>query len=417
MKVFWSWQSDLPSKVSRSFVKDALTEAVAAVAIDLSLAEADRPEVDHDTKDEPGLVEIVSTIFKKIEGASVFVGDVTPVAKTDKGKLVPNPNVMIELGHALKSLGHEKIILISNAAYGGGPEDLPFDLRHRRGPITFKLRPEDGPSRIASQKGALVAALSDALRSNLGAALAIKDAGATFPLYPAASSDCGTWLAPGEGIEHQSFFQDGGVASTWKVAEGPKAYLRVCPARWSKEKPKRRVIQGAPAEVRVSAEGGYTSGDGGANSFGVVSVGLNGRAPGEVHAVTQWFDKSGEIWGFNSRISGSKDGRSQLSHYFILGFWAKLLRRSVLTLNHFGASVPFRVEAGVTGLDGLHWSSSGSNQALDGAMVHVSQGRDWSSQAQVDFLADAYNILADAFNQPNLTREQARNIIAQTGGV
>ena len=110
MKVFWSWQSDLHSNVSRNFVKDALADAVAKVASDLSLSEAERPEVDHDTKDEPGLVEIVSTIFKKIEGASAFVGDVTPVAKTDKGKLVPNPNVMIELGHALKSLGHEKII-------------------------------------------------------------------------------------------------------------------------------------------------------------------------------------------------------------------------------------------------------------------------------------------------------------------
>lgn len=417
MKVFWSWQSDLPSNVSRNFVKDALGDAVAKVASDLSLSEAERPEVDHDTKDEPGLVEIVSTIFKKIEGASAFVGDVSPVARTEKGKLVPNPNVMIELGHALKSLGHEKIILISNAAYGGGPEDLPFDLRHRRGPITYKLRPEDGPSRIASQKSALVAALSDALRSNLGAALSIKDAGATFLVHPAAPSDPGTWLAPGEGIDHQSFFQDGGAGSTWQVTEGPKAYLRICPLGWSKDKPKRRAIQDAPAEFRLSAEGGYSNGDGGANSLGVVSVGLNGGAPGEVHAVTQWFDKSGEIWGFNSRISGAKSGRSQLSHYFILGFWAKLLKRAIVTLNHFGASVPFRVEAGVTRLGGLHWSPSGSNQALDEAMVHVAQGRDWSSEAQVAFLTDAYNALADAFNQPNLTREQVQQIIARAGGV
>ncbi len=33
MKIFWSWQSDPPAKVSREFVKGALHDAVATISM------------------------------------------------------------------------------------------------------------------------------------------------------------------------------------------------------------------------------------------------------------------------------------------------------------------------------------------------------------------------------------------------
>lgn len=104
MKVFWSWQSDTLAKNNHFFVRDALTLALQQVANDLDLTEAERPEIDHDTKGEPGLVSIVDTIFEKINQSAVFVGDLTFIGTTEKGKLLPNPNVMIELGHAMTQL-------------------------------------------------------------------------------------------------------------------------------------------------------------------------------------------------------------------------------------------------------------------------------------------------------------------------
>lgn len=46
MKVFYSWQSDTPAKVGRTFIRDALEAAIAG----LHLEDAVRPEIDQDTK-------------------------------------------------------------------------------------------------------------------------------------------------------------------------------------------------------------------------------------------------------------------------------------------------------------------------------------------------------------------------------
>jgi hypothetical protein len=42
----------------------------------------------------PGTPPITDTILKKIQNCDIFVPDVTFVASTAGGKLVPNPNVM-----------------------------------------------------------------------------------------------------------------------------------------------------------------------------------------------------------------------------------------------------------------------------------------------------------------------------------
>lgn len=169
--VFWSWQSDLPPDITRHFVKEALNQALKKVNAELELEQAERIELDHDTKGEAGMVEIAKTIFEKIEDCEVFVADITPIAEvqsSETGKKVPNPNVMIELGYALHELGHKRIITVANLAFGGKPEDLPFDLRHRRGAITFTLHTTEDKA-YEKQMKLLVKQLVNALKVNLEA--------------------------------------------------------------------------------------------------------------------------------------------------------------------------------------------------------------------------------------------------------
>lgn len=169
--VFWSWQSDLPAATTRDFIKGALAEALVKVADELELEAADRLELDHDTKGEAGLVEIVSTIFKKIDDCQIFVADITPVAESKTNtaaKKIPNPNVLIELGYAIREAGPQRVITVANLAFGGKPEELPFDLRHRRGAITYHLENAKDPAVEKIRKG-LVNQLTAALKTNLAA--------------------------------------------------------------------------------------------------------------------------------------------------------------------------------------------------------------------------------------------------------
>jgi hypothetical protein len=127
--IFYSWQSDLPNPTNRGFIQTALEKTAKAIAADRSTD--DVPIIDRDTEGVPGAPHIAKTIFEKIAAADVFVADVSITQGREDGRPTPNPNVLIELGYALCSLGDPRIVLVLNDAYGG-PEDLPFDLKMHR---------------------------------------------------------------------------------------------------------------------------------------------------------------------------------------------------------------------------------------------------------------------------------------------
>jgi len=173
MKIFWSWQSDTHQPSNRYFVRDVLGE-LAKVLNGLDGAEeADRPSenveytegepddsdevlIDHDMKGLGGSPRIAERILEKIAAAAVFVADVTPVAKTAGGKHVPNPNVMLELGYALRALGEDRIVLVGNQFYGATLARVPFDLRHRSAPAFYSLSRDGSDERKAEVAIALV---------------------------------------------------------------------------------------------------------------------------------------------------------------------------------------------------------------------------------------------------------------------
>jgi hypothetical protein len=131
--VFWSWQSDSPAATNRNFIEDCLERAIKQLGKISALI----IRVDRDTKGVGGTPSIADTILAKIRASDVFVWDATLVSAAPR--FSPNPNVLLELGYALAVLGDGRIIGIMNTYGTSTPEDLPFDLKHRRWPITYAL--------------------------------------------------------------------------------------------------------------------------------------------------------------------------------------------------------------------------------------------------------------------------------------
>lgn len=138
--VFYSWQSDLPRKITRDFIRDAAQAAIERIA--LSVVFEDSPRLDHDTKGVSGIPAIGDTILGKIDTCGVFLADVSLVGETTREgrekKKTPNPNVLLELGYAMGKVGWKRVVLVMNKEFGDA-EELPFDLRYRRFPIRYSI--------------------------------------------------------------------------------------------------------------------------------------------------------------------------------------------------------------------------------------------------------------------------------------
>jgi hypothetical protein len=159
-KIFYSWQSDLPNATNRGFIQRALEDAADAIKADQTVEV--EPVVDRDTQGVAGSPNIATTIYEKIDQAAVFVADVSIINyPSTSDRLTPNPNVLLELGYALKSLGINRIILVMNKVFGQ-PEQLPFDLRMNR-VVTYHM-PEQSEQRAPERKK-LQGIFEEALRS------------------------------------------------------------------------------------------------------------------------------------------------------------------------------------------------------------------------------------------------------------
>ena len=126
-KIFYSWQSDLPGNKTRNFIRDCIDEAID-LAEESEAIEAERDEA---TKDTTGAPNIVTTLFSKIDECDLFIADVSLcfTSNTPEEKKSPNPNVLLELGYAVKTLGWERVICLCNTDFG---KEYPFDIAHNR---------------------------------------------------------------------------------------------------------------------------------------------------------------------------------------------------------------------------------------------------------------------------------------------
>lgn len=133
ISIFWSWQSDSSTKTNRNFIEQCLKNAITKLKQNSAMI----IEIDRDTKGKGGTPDIANTILKKIRDADIFVWDATLCYS--KPRPSPNPNVLFELGYAISFLGEGRIIGIMNTSNGFDGNYLPFDLKHRRWPISYSL--------------------------------------------------------------------------------------------------------------------------------------------------------------------------------------------------------------------------------------------------------------------------------------
>ena len=150
-KVFYSWQSDLPSSTNRGLILKSLEKACAGLKAEGGIAV--EAVIDRDTLGLSGAPDISDAILSKIREADAFVADVSLVNILDRNieqyRPTPNPNVLVELGYALAKLGNEALVLVVNTHFGD-IENLPFDLRPLR-VLRYKASLEDDRAAVRKE--------------------------------------------------------------------------------------------------------------------------------------------------------------------------------------------------------------------------------------------------------------------------
>lgn len=394
--IFWSWQSDLDKRVTRDVIRDALASAIEDLHAELD----ERHELTSDTQGVPGSPDIVATILAKIDAASVFVGDVTPVAISAAGKAVANPNVLIELGYAKKSLGLPRVITVWNTAFEGAEIDrLPFDMRGRRAPISFHLAPDASTETLRVARDRLRKAFAEALR--LSVALGSPAAGDTFPDWqPSGPTSPALWFDD----QNPLTINEDGMPGSKSVHPGPYSYVRILPQSW---KVPRSWGEGANRPSILGTTHGYSSG---MTKGGHIVFSGSSRAP-EKRPLTNFviqFKSSGEIWGVTPFVTNGERGGSFYADAFI-GNAFKFIESNVRHLHENGAAGPYKVRMGFTDLSSMRWTTStgwgGQPVALeedaDAAMVLS----DSSETEILDALDVAWGEIAGAFGLSQPPRE------------
>ena len=129
IRVFFSWQSDLPKDINIKMIRNALAAACKAQKMT-------KPKInivlDEATRNTTGSPNITQKILEKIEESDIFIADITTVTGSKIGRPCPNPNVSYELGYAVANLGWDRVILMFNTKFGQFPNEVPFDFAQHR---------------------------------------------------------------------------------------------------------------------------------------------------------------------------------------------------------------------------------------------------------------------------------------------
>jgi hypothetical protein len=354
--VFFSWQADRSTKEGRNLIQRALETAVDKIAQDISIEEAVREglAVDKDTKGVPGSPPIFETILSKIDRAAVFVPDLTFVGVRAGGELTPNPNVLIEYGWALKSLGHLQIIAVMNAVYGApSRESMPFDLAHHRFPITYNLPDGAADATRKRQQEQLAEQLETALRTVLESeefkARLPKTPGPPPFKYKVPMNGRARFRPPGEPIgvkrDPMAAFTGSHPGAVY-LSEGAAVWLRLAPTSEITRLPKIAELENAmnllillPLCEAGASPGFVRGGDG----FGVHHGVGDEPSPSVVYAFT-----TGEIWAISTVFLGFVQDRIWLEE----SRFTKSLELCATFLDQLGVSGPYRWNVGMEGVQG-----------------------------------------------------------------
>lgn len=181
LRIFFSWQveTNLQGFNNKDFLKDCIGSAIKQIENKGTL-KGIHFELIEGLNKTSGDPEVAPLMFTQIDNCDIFIGDMTIVQRicsrlepfrNKKGlyfRYSPNCNVYGEYNRALglhKDFW-KQIILLLNDTNKSPEEDssvIPFDTRHRRWPITFKLKDNSVESKIKA-KEALMKELPEAIR-------------------------------------------------------------------------------------------------------------------------------------------------------------------------------------------------------------------------------------------------------------
>lgn len=387
--IFWSWQSDLDPRVTRNLVRDALSAAIGDLGAELE----ERHELTSDTQGVAGSPDIIATILAKIESATVFVGDVTPIAVSQTGKALANPNVLIELGYAKHAIGLARVLLVWNTAFEGATIDqLPFDMRGRRAPLAFHLEAGATRDQLRAEREKLRRELHKALQLSIAASLPPRSP-PLVPEWHPVGPNAALWFDPSSELA----INEDGVAGRKKVRPGPYSYVRILPQHWS-----------APAEpwideVRPAILGPVQGFSWGATRGGFLIYSGSLRAGDTpLGNMVMQFRKTGELWGVDSYIAD--DIRERFYADTTIANIHAFLKSNLSALARQGATGPFEVMLGVTEIEGLHWVSEtgfgGRPRALEEEVRTAFTLTSWDEEQWLPALQSAWGEIAAAFGVP-----------------
>jgi hypothetical protein len=359
MKVFWSWQSDTPGKIGRHFVREALSEAIDVLRQPNEIEEPSERDarenlhLDHDRKGVPGSPDLAPTIFRKIEKALVFIADITIVQETavstSKGeggrpRKFINPNVAIEYGYALGKLGDGAILMVQNR-YFGARDDLPFDLKHKAGPIQYSLAPDATKQQIETERGRLRGEFVIALRPYLNRA-ASSPAGA-LPEIPMTSRPA-FYFNPSEVLAR---IDPGGANEIeYRFNEPYAFYLRLIPTKPRTPSLKIAELLDVVGRRRLDVltrtlNAGFPD----RNRFGAIAYEPHGTSTTPL-SFSQTFP-NGEIWGVTSNLSLHRGDGLIVPTTNVENLYRRALENYCSVASHeFGIEPPYNVELGAIGL-------------------------------------------------------------------
>lgn len=376
LTVFYSWQSDSPQALNRSFIEEALLEALKRLNADATLEKALREipvELDKDIQGVAGSPPIAETILRKIENCAVFVADLSFVGESKRGftnasgrlRRFPNPNVLIEYGYALRCHSHTKLISVMNTAQGSpDAESIPFDLRYLLWPISYHLADSSAADK-SSQFEKLVVALVNAIGLIL-----------TNHISPIPALDKFVPQKPTKTVA--VFFENvdelfGDRASGYTFPEGGKMYLRLYPSvivpQINSELEARTLAGNGNLQPVGRVDGwGFDR-----NIFGAIVY----QTPqdGKLYHFTQLF-LSREIWGVDAQILNAdylhqrqkewgQQPLSWIANGYVEEYFVKaLLNYLMFAQTHLKLPPPLQVEAGLIGIKG--YPISGENNSIRG---------------------------------------------------
>jgi len=370
VKVFFSWQSETPARIGRSFLCEALRQALEQLKLSAIIEEPQRLAGAGESDEEraPGSPGQLKDLLKSIDAASTLVADITPIGQSvtgtdgrDAGTLrrFIDSDVAFETGYALHALGDRKLVLVFNAHYGWH-DDLPLDLRNRGGAITFTLVPNASRPEIESERKKLVSKLIAGLSQSMNAPPTAN------ALRPHKGTNRAAYYAQGETLANSGIPGPGEI--NYSHTADMLCYLRLIPLP-PLERPLvlaklRKVAERAPLLSR-QPEGAMS----GSNDHGAIAFEPStppSRGPGNLASSTQLF-VTGELWSIgNGLISHEREERPEWIKLPFLSaivfervYYDQLRALIAFALEHLSLSAPWEVECGIAGSRGLHlWVSA-----------------------------------------------------------